>query len=68
MSCVMKLNQKQNESINSMTKRCKRLFCGTHFTVISNYDAEFNFNDGANKRYHLLIQHNKLEQLKNIWE
>ena len=42
----------------------KRLFCGIHCFMISICDAESQFNDGANERYHLLIHHTELEQLE----
>ena len=45
----------------------KRLFCGTHFSMISICQAESRFNDGTNEKYHLLIHHKKLEQLKKNW-
>ena len=35
--------------------------------MISICDAESEFNDGTNERYHLLNHHMELEQLKNIW-
>ena len=35
--------------------------------MISIGDAESEFNDATNERYHLLNHHEKLEQLKNIW-
>ena len=38
-----------------------------YFFMISICDAESEFNDGANKRYHLLNRQKELEQLKNIW-
>ena len=44
----------------------KRLFCGMHCFMISIYHAKSHFNDGTNERYHLLIHHKKLEQLKKI--
>ena len=37
-----------------------------HCFMISICDAESHFNDGTNKRLHLLIHKRKLEQLKNI--
>ena len=39
----------------------KRLFCGTHCFMISICDAESQFNDGTNEKYHLLIHHKELE-------
>ena len=30
------------------------------------YAAESQYNEGTNERYHLLIHHKELEQLKNI--
>ena len=44
----------------------KILFCGMYFFMISICDAESEFNDGANKGYHLLNRQKELEQLKNI--
>ena len=44
----------------------KILFCGMYFFKISICDAESEFNDGTNKRYHLLNRQKELEQLKNI--
>ena len=35
--------------------------------MISICDADSEFNDGTNERYHLLNHHMELEQLKNIW-
>ena len=35
--------------------------------MISICDIESQFNDDTNERYHLLIHHKKLEQLKNTW-
>ena len=40
----------------------KRLFCGMRCFIISICDAECEFNDGANERYHLLNYQKKLEQ------
>ena len=37
-----------------------------HCFMISICDAESEFNNGTNERYHLLNRHMKLEQLKNI--
>ena len=42
----------------------KRLFCGMHCIMIFICDAESQFDDGTNERYHLLIHHKELEQLK----
>ena len=44
----------------------KRLFCGMHCFMISIFDPESQFNDNTHERYHLLIYHKELEQLKNI--
>ena len=44
----------------------KRLFCGMHCFIISICDVESHFNDGTNERYHLLIYHRELEQLKTF--
>ena len=44
----------------------ERLFWGMHCFMISICDAESQFNDDTNKRYHLLLHHKELEQLKNI--
>ena len=44
----------------------KRLFYGMHCFMISICDAESEFNDCTNERYHLLNHHNELEQLKKI--
>ena len=43
----------------------KRLFCGVHCFMISICDAQFN--DGSNERYHSLIHHKELEQLKKTF-
>ena len=61
MSDVMRLNQNQNESINSIL-----LFCGTHCFMIPICDAESEFNYSTNERYHFLSHHKELEQVKNI--
>ena len=61
MPGVMRLNQNQNELINSML-----LFCGMHCFMIPICDAESEFNYSTNKRYHFLSHHKELEQLKNI--
>ena len=45
----------------------KRLFCGIDCVMISICDAESEFNDGTNYRYHLRNHHKELEQLKSIW-
>ena len=37
-----------------------------HLFMTSICDADFKFNDSTNERYHLLIYHKELEQLKNI--
>ena len=37
-----------------------------HFSMTSICDADFQFDDGTNERYHLLIYHKELEPLKNI--
>ena len=37
-----------------------------HCFMISICDAESQFNDGTNKRYHLFIHHKELEQLKTF--
>ena len=42
------------------------LFCGMHCVIVSIGGAESQFNDGTNERYHLLIHHKELEQLRNI--
>ena len=61
----MKLNQNQNESMNSILYHgifWKRKFCIMHFLhffIISICNAEPHFNDGANKKFHLLIHHKK---------
>ena len=44
----------------------KRSFCDMHYLMISICDAESDFDDNTNERYHLLIHHNQLGQLKNI--
>ena len=67
MSSVMRLNQNQNDSTNSILQMVicwKRLFCGMHCFMISICHTESHFNDGTNERYHLFIHHKKLEQLK----
>ena len=49
-----------------MVIRWKRLFCGMLCFMISIFDAESQFNDSTHERYHLLIHHKELEQVKNI--
>ena len=44
----------------------KKLLCSTYCFMISICDAESEFNDGTNERYHLLIYHKELEQLKPL--
>ena len=69
MSCMIKLNQKQNESIKSILQHghlLEKIFLWCEVLIISICDAESHFNDGTNERYHLLIHHKKLEQLKEI--
>ena len=56
----MRLNQNQNESINSILQHrhlLEKIFFGMHCFVISTGDAESQFDDGTNERYHLLIHH-----------
>ena len=61
MSCVIRLNKHQNESINSILQHgWKSLFCGMHCFMISICYAESHFNDSTNERYHLLIHQKKL--------
>ena len=65
----MRLNQNENESIISILQHghlLKRSLCGMHYFMISICDAESQFNDCTNERYHLLIDHKELEQLKSI--
>ena len=38
-----------------------------HCFMISICDAECEFNDAANDRYHSLIHDKELKQFKNIW-
>ena len=67
MSCMIRLNQKQNESIKSILQHghlLEKIFLWCEVLMISICDAESHFNDGTNERYHLLIHHKKLEQLK----
>ena len=69
MPCVMRLNQNQNESINSILYRCNllgKMFCDIHCFMVSICDAESHFNDSAKEKYHLLIHYKKLSKSKNI--
>ena len=69
MSCVIRLNQNQNESINTILQHgnlLEKIVCGMHCFMISICHAESHFNDGTNERYLLLIYHKKLKQLKKI--